>query len=251
MIKNEQSADCFSKESAVLKASDIVQWKKKNNKYNFSILPKTAIISLNKYGISRKKTIFIKKVHGLIGQNFILNHNLIFCSGFGNGAPAVVGILEELRELGVENFIFVGLAGLISKNENNGEVFWVNNSLSTVGCTRFYSTKDSFEPLKNVWFKNLKSNLNLPEATCWSTDAPFRETKSLLDYFIEKRATHVDMECAAIYAFAEFYNLNALCIVVTADNLSNYNWNPPKDSKAMNWNLSQIIKKIINITNNA
>jgi uridine phosphorylase len=238
----------FLKENSVLKAASIVQWKKKNDKYNFKNLPKSAIISLSKFVLDRKKRFVSKKIKGLIGQNFLLNQNVIFCSEFGNGAPAVIGILEELRELGVENFIFVGLAGLIVDSEKEA-VFLVKNSFSTVGSTSFYSVKDNFEPKNNTWYTNLKSILNLPETTSWSTDAPFRETKSLLQYFIEKKATHVDMECAAIYAFAEFYNLNALCIIITADDLSSFNWNPPKDLRSTNIHFKQLITKLIKLTN--
>ncbi|WP_298221337.1 hypothetical protein [Flavobacterium sp.] len=239
----------FLKEISVLKTSSIVSWKKANNKYNFSSLPKTALLTLSPYAINRKTRFLSKKTKGLIGQNFILNQKVIFCSEFGNGSPAIVGLLEELRELGVENFIFVGFAGLIDKSAKKNDVFLVNNSFSTVGITDFYAVKDNFQPANSVWFENLKFNLNLPEATCWSTDAPYRETKSLVSYFVQKKATHVDMECAAIYAFTAFYNLNALCIIITADDLSNDNWNPPSDVKAMNFNLHQIIKKLIRYTN--
>ncbi len=242
------NSEDFLKEISVLKTSSIVSWKKRNHKYNFNALPKTAILTLSKHVLDRKTRLLSKKTKGLIGQNFILNKNTVFCSEFGNGSPAIVGLLEELRELGVENFIFVGLAGLIDLREKE-EVFLVNNSFSTVGSTSFYSLKDSFKPIDNLWFNIIKSNLNLPETISWSTDAPFRETKSLLQYFIEKKATHVDMECAAIYAFAEFYNLNSLCIIISADDLSSYNWIPPKEIKAINFQLKQIVKKLIKTTN--
>lgn len=250
MRKNEViDSEDFLKETSVLKTSSIVLWKKSNHKYNFNVLPKTAILTLSKTALDKKTRFVSKKAKGLIGQNFILNQNAIFCSEFGNGSPAIIGLLEELRELGVENFIFVGLAGLIHKSVNAHEVFLVNNTFSTVGSTSFYAAKDNFEPANNAWFDNLKSNLNLPETICWSTDAPYRETNSLLSYFIEKKATHVDMECAAIYAFAAFYDLKAMCIIISADNMSNYNWNPPKDIKGMHLNLNQTIKKLIRITN--
>jgi purine-nucleoside phosphorylase len=243
------NSEGFLKEISVLKISSLVSWKRSNAKYNFNVLPKTAILTLSRFAIARKTRFLSKKTKGLIGQNFILNRNAIFCSEFGNGSPAIIGFLEELHELGVENFLFVGLAGLIDDSANRNHTFLVNNSFSTVGVTSFYSAKDNFEPVNNVWFKNLKTTLNLPDTTCWSTDAPFRETQSLLSYFIQKKATHVDMECAAIYAFAEFYSLNALCIIITADDLSSYNWNSPKDIKATNLNLKQIIKKLIKINN--
>lgn len=237
----------FLNETSLLDISSIVKWKKKLKKYNFEKLPKTAIISLNKYVLNQKTRFLSKKIKGLIGQNFILNKNIIYCSEFGNGAPAIVGILEELRILGVENFIFIGLAGIISKKSNSEDVFLVNNCYSTTGCTDFYSKKESLKPTYNLWFQNLKSQLNLPETICWSTDAPFRETKSLLSFYIEKQATHVDMECAAIYAFADFHKVNALCCVVSADDLSDYFWKPPSNLKTINSSLKATVSKFIAI----
>lgn len=239
----------FYDEKSILDISQIVQWNKRNNKYNFQSLPATAIISLNKNGLNKLTRSFSKKAKGLMGQNYILNDHLIFCSGFGNGAPAIVNFMEELRVLGVQHFIFVGVAGaLTEKNIGNG-LFSINKAYSTTGCTALYSPNNDFKPLDNAWLRTLKSKLNLTETVCWSTDAPFRETKSLVTHFIQKNATHVDMECAAIYAFAEFYKLNALCIIVTADSLANDNWIPPGDVKAMNLNLRLIIKKLIKAIN--
>ena len=55
------------------------------------------------------------------------------------------------------------------------------------------------------------------------------------------------MECASIYAYAEFYKLNALCIVVSADSILNFTWNPPKNKGEINLILKQTIKKITTI----
>lgn len=235
----------FYTEKSILDISKIVAWNKINKKYNFNVLPTTAIISLNKYALKRKTRFFSKKVKGLIGQNFILNNNVIFCSGFGNGAPAIVNFMEELRILGVQHFIFVGVAGALTENIKENDVFLLKNTYSTVGCTSLYSSNYNFVPIENDWLKAIKSKLNLPETICWSTDAPFRETKSLVSHFTQKEATHVDMECAAIYAFNEFYNLNALCIIITADSLANNNWIPPKNIKQLNSTLRKTVSRLV------
>lgn len=239
----------FYKENSILDIAMIVKWNKSKRKYNFETLPKTALISMNKYVLDRNARLFSKKIKGIMGQNFILNKNLLFCSGFGNGAPAIIGFMEELRELGVENFVFLGLAGTFGPNCKEGDVYLIKNTYSTVGCTSLYSPNSNFEPNKNDWYKDLKTKLDLPETNCWSTDAPFRETNSLLTHFETMKVTHVDMECASIYAFAEFYKLNSLCIVVTADNLSDATWKPPQNMDLLHSNLNNTAKTLITLIN--
>ncbi|NMH86667.1 phosphorylase family protein [Flavivirga algicola] len=233
----------FYNENTILDISMIVDWNKKRRKYNFDKLPLTAIISLDKNLLSRKVRFVSKKAKGLVGNNYIINNNFMYASNFGNGAPALIGHLEELRCLGVENFIFIGLGGSLIFNESRNNSFILKNTFSTSGCTTLYSMKDSFKPIKNEWYNNLKSKLNLAETIGWSTDAPFRETPSLLNYYREKKVTHVDMESASIYAFSEFYKLNAMCIIVSADDLTNNRWTPPQNVDKLN----NIINSIITI----
>jgi purine-nucleoside phosphorylase len=220
-------------------------WKKTNKAYNFDVLPKTAILTLSNNVLSRKNRVLYKKTKGIAGLNYIINKNVLLCSSFGSGASAIISLLEELRILGVENFIFIGLAGkLVSSTD---DTFIVENSFSTCGSTLFYSKNEEYKPVQNSWFTGLKGKLNLKTTVCWSTDAPFRETKSLLSHFKEKNATHVDMECAAIYAFSEFYNSNAICIIVSADSFIDNVWLPPKSNIVLNENLNQLVKMIITL----
>ena len=236
----------FYLEPSILNISDIISWKKTKNSYNFKNLPKTAILSLSCFFLSKKQQLFCKKIKGINGKNYILNNKFIYCSEFGNGAPAITGLMEELRALGVKNFIFIGFAGLLKK-EVSEKKFIVTNSFSTTGTTCFYSYKDNFKPIDGKWFQILTNQLNYKETTCWSTDVPFRETKSLVSYYIEKNVYHVDMECASIYAFAEFYNLNSLCILVSADEIVDFVWKEPINLKEINSIMKGVLKKIISI----
>lgn len=238
----------FLNEKSVLTAFELVSWKKNQRKYNFDTLPETALLSLSANLLERKTRFFAKKTKGLSGTNFILN-KLVFCSDFGNGAAATINLMEELRALGVIHFIFVGFAGWIGKREIETGVFWASGGFSSVGVSRFYARSDYFEPRKTHWLEHLQQHLDLPETTCWSTDAPYRETPSMLADFVEKGANHVDMEVAAIYSFAQFYNLNALCLLVTADDLSSLSWQAPPDAKTLHRELCEIVDKLIKIHN--
>ena len=93
-------------EKSILDISKFVMWKKTNRNYNFDVLPKTVILTLNNNVLSRKNKFFYKKTKGIAGLNYIINKKILLCSSFGSGASAIISLLEELRILGVENFIF-------------------------------------------------------------------------------------------------------------------------------------------------
>jgi len=243
--------DAFYKEKSILDISDIVNWKKQNKKYNFTSLPKTAILTVQHNVISRKRSLFYKKTKGVTGKNYIINANLLLCTKFGIGAPAVIGLMEELRVLGVTKFFFIGLAGRIDNTITEGEICMAKTIFSTTGCSVLYASGEYFEPIKNDWSINLCSKLNYKEVIGWSTDAPFRETPSLIAHYKTKGAKLVDMESAAIYAFAKFHNLNALCVLIAADSLSEMNWLPPKHMHGLNDSMLQVFKVLSKISCNA
>ncbi|NRD24324.1 hypothetical protein HNV10_13780 [Winogradskyella litoriviva] len=241
--------DAFFEEKSTLDILKLVHWKKQNNLYNFKVLPKTAILSQTNI-LSKKDRVLLKRVKGITGKNYILSGSVLICTGFGNGAPAIVSLMEELRALGVTAFLFMGFAGRIQDTIKEGEICIVNKAYSTVGCTMFYSAEDSFIPNKNNWFANLNTKLNWKNAICWSTDAPFRETPSLITTYTKKGADLVDMECAAIYAFSQFYGLNALCVLVASDSLFNMNWLPPKNMDKLNKTMINTFKTLYKLISN-
>lgn len=249
MIFDKLSSSFFT-EKSVLDVSDLVQWKRSQGCYNVEKLPKTAIVTLNKHLISKQVRLFSKKIKGIMGDNYLINPNVVVCTNFGNGAPAMVGVLEELRVLGVTHFIFIGLAGSLDANNAEGDCCVVTETFSATGCAAFYNENKTIYPIDNEWFNNIKTKLNFKPTSCWSTDAPFRETPSLIAYYTDKGAKHVDMECAAIYAFAKFYQLNALCVLVTADSFLDGKWMPPKKNGLLRKHLQNILKICLKLVKN-
>ncbi|MGK4566199.1 hypothetical protein [Flavobacterium sp. 3HN19-14] len=126
----------FYTEKSVLDIAAIVAWKKSKNAYNITKFPTTAVISSGGNVLGVKQRLFSKKIKGLPGQNYIFGDN-IFCSRFGNGAPAIISLMEELRILGVEHFLFAGFAGKLTETEKR-DAFLVTKTFSTSGCTSFY-----------------------------------------------------------------------------------------------------------------
>lgn len=48
--------------------------------------------------------------------------------------------------------------------------------------------------------------------TGWTTDAPFRETASAIRFYAEQGVAAVEMEAAALYAFAEARSKPVVCL---------------------------------------
>ncbi len=237
----------FFQEKSLLDISAIVSMKRKANVYNFINLPKTAIITITQNVLGRKDRLLKKKIAGLPGVNYLVNDNFLICTEFGSGAPAIITLLEELRVLGVEQFVFAGLCGSLDAEMKEGDICFVQEAYSSVGCTSLYSPNATFFSKKSELKEKIISALNLKPTKCWSTDAPFRETKSLIRFFKDKGAQHVDMECAAVYAFAELYGLAALCIVITTDSFADFKWTLPRDIHAQNHKLKMVVSKIASL----
>jgi len=220
----------LSKGSSILNIDDFVNWKKQNKAYNFSKLPETAIITL----FNKKREWFkaVKKLKGLNGKNYIVktksaSNEVILCTGFGSGAPSVINLCEELRALGVKNFIFLGLGGSLVPDISEGELTYVKTVLSASGISYYYCKDEKISPFNSNYSNKMAQQLKAKPITVLSTDAPFRETNFVINHFKEKGAEMVEMECAGLYAFSNFHQVNIACFIISSDQLSQ-EWTPPK-----------------------
>ena len=237
----------FLNEKSVLSIEDIVAWKKDEKLYGVNQIPETAIVctgyNRNKH-LTRLKHKVIKIGNGF--HSISKNNNYLISSNFGNGAPELIGICEELRCLGVKNFIFIGVAGIISDKINEGECVMITQAFSGVGVTSYYSQKKEFLVEENSWNTTYLKNINTKKGICFSTDAPFRETDSLLNHYRDKNVDLIEMECAGLVAFSEFHSVNLICYVFGADKLTS-KWNPPKDFQKIVKNRQKLIEQLIQI----
>ena len=249
MFKNIiDNFNLISKENAVFDIHKFVNWKKKTNQYNFTNLPKTALITLSKSSLNKR--FFYKKITGLQATSYLINENIIFCANFGMGGPAIITLLEELKELKVERCIFIGLAGIIKKGILENELFVVENSFSTVGASFFYNHHVENKVHDYNWATKIKDILTAKFIAAWSTDCPFKETPSLINHFEKAGAALVDMETAAIYAFSNYHLFSSVCVLVSADSLIDNSWTEPKNMHSIQLRFNQIVKLLIkNIDN--
>lgn len=219
----------FYNESSILKGSNLVSWKRERGVYNFKELPIRAIISIKKNVFSKVVSPFSKRIKGINGAHYIYKSKVLLCSEFGSGASALLALLEELRALGVEQFVFIGSAGILFDSAQENNAYIVSKVFSSSGSSFFYFRDEEIDCYDKEWFEKIKDTYNLKPKVAWSTDCPFRETPSLLNYYRSKDCALVDMESAAVYSFSQYFKTPAVCILVGADKLTASQWKSPGD----------------------
>ena len=167
-------------------------------------------------------------------------------SCFGMGAPASVLCLEQLRALGVKEFISVGMVGSLNLDLKIGDKVFLKRSFRDEGCSYHYKAPSPYTeiPESETCIK-LIEKLKLRSVISWTTDAPFRETKEEVVYFQSKGVDCVEMESAALMAAGDYYGLDVFCMGVVSDQLSVQGWRPrfshPDVKKSLYALLSEVL----------
>jgi len=144
----------------------------------------------------------------------------------GNGgfyAPDSAFVTEILCVGGIQTLIRLGSCGGMKQEMTVGDFVVVDKIIRGDGATRYYVDdrfvsqvdKDLTGRLVNI-FKNVGK---LYQGACWTTDAMFRETKEIVNPYIERGAICVDMVTSPFVTIANVYKRKVAAILVVSDNL--------------------------------
>ena len=134
-----------------------------------------------------------------------LNMGIIGCAV---GASYAVLLAEQLFVSGCKLLISVTSAGIINRPTNEQTRFLlISEALRDEGTSYHYlppSSKSMMDPLLLKKIAHLVKNpeLKLEIGKSWTTDAPYRETAGAIAQAQAYGAIAVEMEAAALYAFA-------------------------------------------------
>jgi purine-nucleoside phosphorylase len=93
------------------------------------------------------------------------------------------------------------------------------------------------------WFK--RNNDDFKKGKTWTTDAPYRETKKKLEYFLNLGADVVEMEASAMFNVARFRQVAVANVFVVGDSISGGRFNPDFRSKDNKKKFLLAAKKIV------
>ena len=144
----------------------------------------------------------------------------------GNGgfyAPDSAFITELLCTGGIDSLVRLGSCGALRKDINIGDYILATEVIRGDGATRYY-VDDNFkpsihEPMASSIEKIFNTAGQIHKGGVWTTDAIFRETKDIVNSYIEKGAIAVDMVTSAFVTVANLYKKRAACVLTVSDNL--------------------------------
>ena len=129
------------------------------------------------------------------------------------GSPYAVLVAEQLFVSGCQLLISVTSAGIIQVNEDARQFALITEAVRDEGTSYHYLPQDQKCTLPEHLATKL-SMINDPlwfDALSWTTDAPFRETEEAIENMSAHGVTCVEMEAAALYAFALAKEKDIIC----------------------------------------
>nr|MDU9043446.1 nucleoside phosphorylase [Candidatus Electrothrix aestuarii] len=189
---------------------------------------------------------------------FLFNSNLyyserLFLSGPAVGAPMAVMCLEKLIALGAKKIILYGWCGSLQEDLRALDVFLPIEALSEEGTSPHYGKesdlgegekKISASPELHRHLRDTLSATNIPYQTgkIWTTDAPYRETRTKIADYAGQGVYGVDMEFSALCSVAAFRDVELAAAMLVSDEVWRQPWQPQFARKDFKRKSRQLLK---------
>lgn len=132
------------------------------------------------------------------------------------GASFAVLVAEELFASGCQLIVSLTSAGQIKAVGNPPYVVLIDRALRDEGTSYHYLPPAPYSTLQPGWKDAIAANWDAPDlplrvGASWTTDAPFRETVQAIEAARAQGILAVEMEAAALYAFATARHKQIVC----------------------------------------
>lgn len=137
--------------------------------------------------------------------------------GMAVGAPFAVLVAEQLAVSGAALVVSITSAGRISGNETPPYFVLIERALRDEGTSAHYVAPGEWsylaaglkDKLRNAFGQN---GIYVVTGSSWTTDAPYRETALAIKEAKRRGIACVEMEAAALYAYAAAAGRNVVCL---------------------------------------
>ncbi len=236
--------------------SEFMAYQKKRGKYPTFKIPEGVIFcyqrSLMEFILENHKT---TKVEGFYGEMYLLdetNGKVAVIGKFGIGSPVVATLLEELIAFGVKKFISIGTAGTLQKNIAIGDLMVCEKAIRDEGTSHHYLKHSKYAYASKDMTNRIKKSLDKFKqkyfvGTSWTIDAPYRETVAEAKQYQKEGVATVEMEASALFAVAQYRNVELGAIFTISDSLAELEWKPKFHLKKTKKGLEILYKVAINV----
>jgi uridine phosphorylase len=158
--------------------------------------------------------------------DFELDEMALGIIGYAVGSPFAVLVAEELFASGCQLLINVTSSGQIVPGEKPPFFVLIEKALRDEGTSYHYVPPSDFSVIDDELMSLLDGAFSdLPTPVCrgavWTTDAPFRETEHAIHQAKHLGILAVEMEAAALYAFARARSKPVICFAHVTNQMGN------------------------------
>lgn len=149
--------------------------------------------------------------------NFIYNGIKFGVVGYTVGASFAVLVAEELFASGCRLLFSVTSAGRINQTVETPFFILITRALRDEGTSYHYLPPSDYSAINDDLLEKIGNTFSVPGVpvflgATWTTDAPFRETERGIEYADSENIMAVEMEAAALYAFAQARHKPVICL---------------------------------------
>lgn len=179
---------------------------------------------LKKNGITKKNTCWACYHTNL--YNFEWEGVELGIIGCAVGASFAVLLAEQLFVSGCQLLISITSAGQITDRSDLPQFLIIEKALRDEGTSYHYLSPEPFAHLNKELLHILRNAFKEIDKTLinfgvsWTTDAPYRETAETIDSMRKAGIDAVEMESAALYAFAQAKGAKVICVAHLTNNMA-------------------------------
>lgn len=163
------------------------------------------------------------------------------------GASYAVLVTEQLFVSGCELLISITSAGIITPATNGEKFALITEAVRDEGTSYHYLPAESKSVINEKMLNRLSG---IPQnlwcnVKSWTTDAPYRETQEAIEVMRHEKVTCVEMEAAALYAYAIAKNKNIVCFAHLTNTMAQHQGDFEKGAYFGSLSMLELLKIII------
>lgn len=155
--------------------------------------------------------------------DFYIDSNPVGVLGCAVGASFAVLVAEELFASGCRFLISITSAGQIVSVRRPPYFILIERALRDEGTSYHYLPPELYVEIQSNVYSMLSGLLqedsSVVRGDVWTTDAPFRETEEAIAFAYSENLLAVDMEAAALYAFARASGNSIVCFAYVTNQM--------------------------------
>ncbi|UPV75344.1 nucleoside phosphorylase [Halorussus limi] len=150
---------------------------------------------------------------------------------FGIGAPTTAMLMDELVADGVEAFLSIGFAGCLDESVEMGDFIVCEKAVRDEGTSHHYVESETYAFPSDSLVEDTTDLLRERDepfhvGPSWTTDAIYQETDAEVEHYAEEGVLTVEMEASAVFAVADYRDVEAGAMFVVSDYLGQSEWDP-------------------------